>query len=883
MCFNLRTLGAVLTAVLFFSLSGCGLNIGEPAPDPKPVTLSPKELACLGEIGEKVSDYFAAKSTEKQVEEFSGCVKGALQKFALLTRGKDSDSYRPEEIVEFLHENFLKNSRYHISSEFLSEVMKLKKTFFGGSADKITRAEFAKIIDHVDFVKKQLIRMRPYMDVINVAVGEEKLTQRGWQPDLDGAEQALFATAQDYGTFFTEANEPLPIDSIESYFTEFRRFLKWDEEDASSHTPKDWSELIRAFKSISVSPPANLVAANEWQPLIRAGARWYMTFLRYKYLVRWEQISTEEGLRALEQAARGLFDALDEAIEHQPSGVIDFDQLDALVDALGQVGFLPHGFEPNAVKQVMRPVVAKVFSDLSSRNSQVAGVMLVAGLDDMARVQMEQEFFQWLYAQRYINKNWKKMAENSYLKRSEQSGSSYKSQSLPVSPGGDFVGEIMGLAERMRPLFKQGDPRVFLLGDNEISQYKMAYGHYSYTKLNVMRVFARLLIRGWSKDSFRATNMLGVTEDEMQKFYLDVKPFGVAMKFMDPRNEFTGKRSFMEGNHFTFSGNGFQGELGEAAKETPLLTLNETIELITLVYSGGQVHKAVYRDLLKVCPLGPYDVFGEQRDGEMVDPGIDKGRAESSPENRMISSACFERRLMQMFIEHFDNMPNMVNYLAGLDQDRWVTFVEKLRSVAKPSQERPVGGRNDWIERGQIATMATVLHYVEALYVRYDKNSNGLLDSDELWEAYPRFKGLIARTAVEQKKKKLDEQKKIGEISEAFYRRELANAVLSDADLEKAFAYILAKRKVPRSCMELADTGVLYWWRRDEIALDRTGILEVIHGIAKLSEESGDTCPIGDWVSTVKRWGEAVGDWWKSDPEGSGPPAPDDDGWKVSP
>ncbi|RME17738.1 MAG: hypothetical protein D6797_01950, partial [Bdellovibrio sp.] len=261
-------------------------------------------------------------------------------------------------------------------------------------------------------------------------------------------------------------------------------------------------------------------------------------------------------------------------------------------------------------------------------------------------------------------------------------------------------------------------------------------------------------------------------------FYESAKYLGFALKIMDIRNKNTGKRSFMEGNLFTYTGDGFSSKISsilDPDKDDSLLSFSEGVELLMFVYSGGQASRLMYKDLLYKCP--PWNFF------------------EKDPFGRMrLSRECVKEAFRNSMSLYFNHLPYWKKYLDSLkDQDQ-----EEMASLMLALGERPGCTSSRLMEAGDLSTIATIVQYIERVFLIYDKDMNGVLDEKEALLAYPRFKGLIARMI---KKQQIDE-KILETMGEEF---------LSNQEVRQKVAQSLYKNQ--RSIQRLFSmTRFVYWY-----------------------------------------------------------------------
>ncbi len=112
--------------------------------------------------------------------------------------------------------------------------------------------------------------------------------------------------------------------------------------------------------------------------------------------------------------------------------------------------------------------------------------------------------------------------------------------------------------------------------------------------------------------------------------------------------------------------------------------------------------------------------------------------------------------------------------------------------------------------------MTGLIHFMEGLFVRFDRNHDGILDLDELMIAYPTFKNYLAQ---------------------------IANINPSDDNtLQAVYTYLLKYKKAPTT--DIIGLAELLVWELEKptwsISDDRMAIYTVM---AQLSEQGPSLCP----------------------------------------
>ncbi|MNL09802.1 hypothetical protein D3C87_1305760 [compost metagenome] len=262
-----------------------------------------------------------------------------------------------------------------------------------------------------------------------------------------------------------------------------------------------------------------------------------------------------------------------------------------------------------------------------------------------------------------------------------------------------------------------------------------AYNWKSLTKFNLMNALARVLVQGYGtggQDHITAGKM---EREALIRWYDDFNNIGLDLKAFDPRSnsEISGGRSFLEANFFTFSGNG--------DKE---MSHRETLDFVSVLFSSGLLSSSNVTKMARAknCGSEKIDLFGHP----------------------FFEEKCFKQNLRVEFKNLFANLPGMVAYVNGLNDEQWEVFYNYLREASQtPVQEW------GFVETANIRTMVTIIHYVESVMLSFDQDANGGISLDEVYAASPRFM--------------------------AFFREKQPS--MPDTLIEEGFAYLLYRGEMP--------------------------------------------------------------------------------------
>lgn len=799
-----RSVGKLLVAVVVaLATASCGLRIGEKQPEPPAPSYSGRGLSCVGQIPKNAEAYAKDQMSENEIDAFVLCIEKAFVSFAQLTRGRNHDStYTPHEIRDFLQEYFVRSNR--ISDELMREFMVIKQAMVGGEVGVITRKELYLAVDVLEDLRKEAIRLKPFIKYLNPELAEkldpDDLDKLG--EHLAEANDALTMTIRTFCARLRKNKKVYPISNLANFLTHFRDFVRWDQHFAKAKPVEDWIRFLRIFKELTVGvSKVDAIQPSEWTVLLQAGSKWYLSYLQFRVGIKGKPIFAEfyeKGLQNTILLAREIFDQVEEAIGRQPDRkTITFAQIHELIAALHDLNWLPEGVTVESTDRSVEAVVSKIFGQTNEAPSARSS----KGLTRESLALISHEFFAWTSIQWNLILNYRHSKPlNVRIPNLQQTPMLLPFEmSEPVTKDEDSAWqEFLHVTNLIPPLYRnkcedeavaQVDPdcatkegrsqayKVWIASKNDLRTASVRVDFHHLSMMNLLRSLSKLIFRGYSEDqSLRYGWKAGVRKEEMQAFYKDFREFGVKLKFFDPRNCKTGERSFIEGNLFTYGADGYSENEGS---EKSLLTMSELMEFFAFLYSGGSMGKEVYEELKTKCSI---DTVGDERGNST--PKDVQG-------NLKLNRSCVSQWLPTVIMGHIDHLPGLKRYLANLSNEERTRFaLNQLETAFSPNSLA------DWVENSELAMVAVIMQYAEAVMTRYDRDGDGLLSKAEALEALPVFEGYIKKFALKT-------------TGLALYPKTTRNAFLS----------ILAYKKVPGILGVIREPG--------SMSLDRLELSEV--------------------------------------------------------
>lgn len=821
--FSNRLTRAGLALVLALQTVSCGLGIGEGAPKEESPRFSGSGYSCVGEISDTIDRYFDDELSEAQINTFIRCLQKSFINFAQLTRGRDVSTYTPEEIRAFLQNYFFKERK--LSDDLMNEFMVIKEVLIGGDRSRIARPELYAIVEVLEDLRKEAIRLKPHLPMLNPKLAEAQGGTMSLGVRLGEASDALRMTIQVLADRLRKSRKTYEFGHLENFLVSFRSFTEWDQHYPKAKPVAVWMDLLKIFKEIAVSPEDGQgIRADEWTRLLQTMSQWYLAYLQYRVGVKDRVVNGEivktsitegVGLQNFILLVKEIFALTSEAItRQQPTYTITYAQIARLVESLQRLDWVNPKIRPASLRKALEATFSRIFADVRTAGQ----FRFVEGLKQSTLDSMRVHFDHWADIQLRLDSQPRPHAltdarsappalqPNSILPRDIRTR-------LAEMQDADF-GEFLRFKDLMSPLFSE---RLSDAGPKDLVTISVVppaaridagvtNGFYNQTWMNGLRAIVTLLFRGFADEGAAGGWKTGMQSAELQALFKSMQDLCIDLGYCDPRNDNAGTRSFVEGNLFTFDSDGLREVKGLGGQ----LTFVEAMELAAFLYSGSQVGDAFYNELAATCPKGDKD----NKDLPMVD------------------RCCALARLPEVFGKVLSNMPGLQRYLKQLKStdgaDARAEYAEiLLKAVYSPENSTP-----DWVESNELTSLAVVMHYVEAVMVRFDRNQDGHLTYEEMVEgqvpATTVFSGYIQRFVNEHYREKLRAQIARGEASPTDTPDEV-----SEENARRAFLYILAFKQIPD-----LDGGwfatkwqkwLIFWHNlgRMPIDLDRRGLADV--------------------------------------------------------
>jgi hypothetical protein len=704
---------AIILAIIA-SLVGCDRFLGKEPKKAETIQIRPKGLNCLQDWPEKVLAFIEDRASESQTKEVFSCMQSAMNTFTLFMEGQDKRVYEDKELKKFINEYMFKIrenlKEYQLSDEFVFQMMKLKVFLIGGSPTVLTKVEIEAIVKHFDVLAEEAIKLRGKMKIILLTADAKDITDAKIQETQD----AIKNTVEKVLSVTKVAGANYEWTDFEGFLKELNVFLHDSE---STKLFQQWYPLANSLRKVFMGDRLDLRSMRDYRDTTGWIIDAYGLVSRYVYMIQGKEHSDQSLWRELISLADMSFETIEKSPIILKSGYIPVEAVDEVFDELEKNKILNDVFTAAVLKDLYRKILAHaVQAPRAGRMQSFA----VRGIDALDIATLKFEYQVWKISQLQL------LAV--FNERKEVSLPEYKMAMNAIDIQKTLadmklkVDQQDGLLRSWRDwlsLQNLSHPLIFTdnyqltvpLRKNELARTNITFQ--SGMMVNALRSMIRFILLGYGESAPSAKSQKNIwdaymTEERMIQWEEDFRDFGRAVKFLDPRSNGSAKRTFGEGNFFTFSSQG-DGRLSGI----------EMTELFSLLISGGKATSfLIMEDAARMqCTTDKKDVFNQP----------------------VLLGNCFKSLYVKNFSKYYSNLPALLQAL----QSRTISMnnVYDLAYRVAEDEKKEKGT----IVYGEIRTMSVIFHYIEALMAVFDRNHDNYLDQKELSAAFPRFQQLVLR------------------------------------------------------------------------------------------------------------------------------------------
>jgi hypothetical protein len=794
----------IAIAVVGSTLPGCSFFMDKNKKPETPPSLSMGgDTACLKDTKKVFTDYMDGNGSVEQMDGMFDCMVRAIDMFTKKTRGETADRYTLPEIQRFVINYF--DQRDEFATRLIDIGFEIKSTAIGGRDIHVTREEIEKVKEMIISLKAGIRHLDPHMDILLGRIAE------GTQVDPTRVEAAVKAQHEFVESFSSklQSRDGAAV-TMQRLFEAYNQ-LRTTESDAQLEAQaqerlRKLPQFISLLKSILISGPSDRVRCEEWPAILKAGSHMYAVFLRHKYVLKDKSLG-EEGTMTSARALRNeVLDLLASAYDRHESKLIPYAKIKDLVYAYERsIGPLPMNIRASSLESILPKLFTNVLR--TSRidpypNNYAEESRREVGFGEVEYKALRFYLINWFNGIDQIGAmlGGVDSRPGSQLRRWIEDEFANHDPNLPANaekksnPG--WWAARKSLAQFNSILHQNGRPLVYV-NVNEGTNNPAVFGPLirpvnqdeqftkrDLLKLNTTRLLVEIVFRSFTNDINRARSLRGLTTDEAEVLYKDMRKIGYDIGVADPRGQRAGHRTFMEANLFTSNADGNE-----------YINYREGVEWFNFVAASSKHATEIFDSAYLAWR----------------NDSIARGQAQAVERdifgNLKVDISWFRRHFKAHFPRYFSNLPGMARYVQGLIQaNRWLEFEVGLEEAA-----RPVGHTQDMMDSSSIRTIVPILYYTESIFTRYDANHNGVLENQEAWEIFPIMKNTI---------------------------RDISNGAAQTERIQKmVFAKLLLSGEPPpddwRRFIDTPVAAIREWFTRPSI--DRMGVIKLIAAIASTS------------------------------------------------
>lgn len=692
-------------ALAFFSMAAlvaCSNFLDDQKKKDNVLEIKSDQFACLNDLPEGLERIANATIETVQIESNFLCLKNSLTFFHRRTKGSFSNGYSTEDIRTFFGQYFLKDN--NISSDLANSLMKLKQSFFGGTDKQLTKPELERLIELTDEIKNQLIVLVPHLKVLLFQSMQPEIAAKKISPALLQLQKSAKVLLDSVDI----AESGYSINEFEKIIEGFYEFFNPHQKNQPVESLKEKLPLIRAVKNALFGLKAELNREEDWEQSIQTLIQLYRIALTWNYRVADLVTMSKTNVDFLIELTQQTIQLLDESLLMRKQGGIPFDLIDPLLVELSKSDLLYQAVKLSTWIETYKVVIQRVLEGRT--DSRGIYSFNRAHLDIVKRefslLKSQQAWIDSIFSVKGFSEG---LADTEFQKLIQ--GSEFEKAVNNSITGIPLRLEVIKAHKNLIHELQKSLPVKFTDQGKMLITYDqkaVPWTWNSVTRIHFMHALTRGFMLGYGILGDGDLSQRGISEASISQWYEDFSSLGTDLKVFDPRVTITAKRSFKEANYFTFSGNGDE-----------FMSFDESFEFISNLISAGIGNTDELTSLMRKagCALPEMDVF----------------------DNPFLDENCFERELRKHFSEIFSNLEYQSRFVSKLGDPTWKLFYHGAMGAARFDASL----KGIKVDTADVRTMVVILHYIENLYVIYDKNKNELVETEELRLASQRFYHLL--------------------------------------------------------------------------------------------------------------------------------------------
>ncbi len=717
--------------------------------------------SCVGQVNQTLKRYFNTSPEiqviESELDAVTECYQESIESFLVHTKSgrAESDDYSSENI-ELLIGQFHKEIA--MTADRIQTYVHLKSFLFGGSSETLSKNELKELQSLVPIFVGALKKLLPHLKVL-----QQSATLEANEESYLKIQQAFDELKRQSGVILKTLSDGSKTRKVN--LEAFAKFFFAEIYGDQAATMEKYLPLIKAFKAFAVNEEGEDLHFKNLALFVRQSILTYEAMVHFEYMLRRDGVDslfTNMGhlvtfmtriprqllggrifetvsLKSLVDIVKSAEAVLMFSTQNRPNRELPVSHIENLLLGLEKAEIMKGNLSADTI--------AEFLSDFSEFWLNPGAPRATA--INPKKVQHVARFFNvWLRRQNLVNQVFEGKGDG------------------VVSLEAAFGGLDSPLATQLKKVLTsvnahQWDDRLRLLFTEDKD-------HFSYGELTVANSIMTLAELFMKPFNLQQQNPLKyqVTQDQTQQIYEVIRTLGVELAFMDSRILDSGRRTFIEMNHFSTQN-----------RSDGVLDFYEGYEYVAMSMSAGRLSNRIYEEIPESCSLEPVDVL-----------------------NRNVTDVqCFRQHLEKNFLTYFEHLPNISKYWSQATEEEKDSFMSSVEVASRGGviREKPV-------DMNEIRVVVSIISFVESIFFMFDRdNVNGLLDGratgeglSEIRLAEMHFRPLIVDFLMNKRSDILTNRK---ELFQKFCGEGMQGVELARCIAPKILIHLLKKGDLPVS------------------------------------------------------------------------------------
>lgn len=630
--------------------------------------------------------------TKTSLEHWYGVVQSIMNPIENVLRSRKNSQIKISDLnllLRALNQAQLYNNSISHSQKLIAQLMEFKKALLGTSEDYWTAQDFADFRPKFTFIKDFVVDFIPYLELVKGTWKpnfKDSVTTKKQLSDLfllfDLKRQPFI---QLWKKSYDWANIPDVLAELIAVMPEAKELhdlaQRWE----------TYFPVVVSAKQIITGESSTVMSAQDWESFYNPAAAIYELYLEYFYFISKEDFFNATGFSAWrEWIDSGIYQL---AQISKSRTEIPLDDFIKLLNTLEDRKIVQLKFDKKIIKKFGPLLLTRYLIDSKYRPKHGQFDSFTPRHFDF----ISSKWGNWVQAQDFVFSilvvlGTDAMKWDEFMEKVQSVSDQYKQHNkLSLS------------VQQMRNAMLS--PQNILLNSEGLLHIASIQGEFFQIKvqslaiLNAIRALVEMAHNGYLPSGKAFAGW--VKEAEFKIFIGDLVPILKELGWLKKIKINFAESRFLEGNLFTPSGDGDE-----------FLSFQEGVELISMLISGVKRSQDLVVATEKFCPVLSYE---------------------------FVDILCFRSVFFDSREKVYRLMPQWLSFFGSLGRSEFESFASYLEQGAE------VDFVGDAIYVPDLMLLTNLSQYVELTFLRFNSNSDLVLDTDEAMKAFPVFRPLLTK------------------------------------------------------------------------------------------------------------------------------------------